>query len=53
MKNYYIVSIFLILGISLQAQRVKHADQLFEEMNYIEAAKVYDDYLEKTDKTYF
>ena len=50
MTNYYIVSIFLILGISLQAQRVKHADQLFEEMNYIEAAKVYDDYLEKTDK---
>ena len=50
MKNYILLLFFLSLGVTLQAQRLKHADQLFEEMNYIEAAKVYDDYLAKTDE---
>ncbi|UAB84107.1 OmpA family protein [Zunongwangia sp. SCSIO 43204] len=50
MKNYVLLLLFLSLGFTLYAQRVKHANQLFEEMNYIEAAQVYDDYLAKNDE---
>ena len=50
MKNYVLLLLFLSLEFTLYAQRVKHANQLFEEMNYIESAQVYDDYLAKTEE---
>ncbi len=48
MNRYSLLFLAIFATNCIYAQSVNHANQLFEEMNYTEAAKVYEDYIAKT-----
>lgn len=49
MRKLFTLGLFVFASIAFGQQKLKAADKMFKSMSYVEAAKLYEEYLEKND----
>lgn len=47
MKKLFTLGLFVLASMAFGQQKLKMADKMFKDMSYVEAAKLYEEYLEK------